>query len=334
MNQLRYGIMSTGNIAHQFAQGVASARRSTCAAVGSRGDDKARAFAQNYSIPNAHGSYDALLADETVDAVYIGLPNHMHHEWTLKALEAGKHVLCEKPLAVTAKQAREMFDAARQHQRVLVEAFMYRTHPQTQRIVDVIRTGSIGKLKAIRASFCFNVRQTQDNIRFSVEAAGGAIMDIGCYCVDLGQLLADDRIVSVGGTSHLHETGVDDYTSASIAFGNGVICSFLCGTKLQASNTAIICGDEGYIEVEWPWKPSDDASILVRGMTPPRQDADQPQRTEQRLDTTADLPLYALEADDFAATVLDDKAPLKSPEQSIETAEALEELRRQGGLPF
>lgn len=335
MSKLRFGILSTGNIARQFADGVAGAQRSQVVAVASRSADKAREFAQQRNIPHAHGDYDALLQNDEVDAVYNALPNHLHHAWTIKALEAGKHVLCEKPLAANAKQARDMFAAADQHQRVLVEAFMYRSHPQTHKIRELIADGVIGRLKVIRASFCFRVRNTQGNIRFSTEAAGGALMDIGCYCLDLGQLLSDERIVAVSGTSHLHESGVDDYTSGSAAFASGLICNFVCGMTVQANNTAIIGGEEGYIEVPVPWKPpTEDAHILVKGQTPPRQDAGQPTRMDERIDTTADAPLYGMEADDFAATVLDGAAPAKSAEQSIDTMEALDELRSQAGLGY
>src|SRR5690606_34004733 len=139
--------------------------------------------AERFKIPRHHASYDALLADPEVDAVYVSLPNSLHHAWTIRALEAGKHVLCEKPFAATAAEAEAMFASADRAGRLVVEAFMYRSHPLTKAVVRRVREGAVGRLKLIRASFCFRVRQPGGNIRFSRSLAGGALMDIGCYCV-------------------------------------------------------------------------------------------------------------------------------------------------------
>src|SRR5436190_17427176 len=143
---LRWGILGTGNIAGQFAEGLKSARRSSVVAVGSRAIASAEKFASDHQIQSVHGSYNALINDPAVDAVYISLPNSLHHEWTIKSLRAGKHVLCEKPFAMDLAQSEEMFDAAQKSGKVLMEAFMYRCHPQTQAIVDAVRGGKIGKL--------------------------------------------------------------------------------------------------------------------------------------------------------------------------------------------
>src|SRR5947209_12765150 len=150
--RLRWGVLGTGNIARQFCVGVAASGRCALAAVGSRSADSASTFAAAHRIPSVHGSYNGLLADPAVDAVYVSLPNTLHHEWTIKALRAGKHVLCEKPFAVSVAQAEEMFDVARQQGRVLIEGFMYRTHPLTAAVLETLRRGEIGHLQLIRTS--------------------------------------------------------------------------------------------------------------------------------------------------------------------------------------
>jgi predicted dehydrogenase len=157
--------------------------------VASRSQDKADAFAGAHTIDRAYGRYQSLLEDENIDAVYVSLPNSMHHEWTIKALKAGKHVLCEKPLASNAKQAVEMFDTATSCDRLLVEAFMYRSHPQTHAIIQKIKQGAIGRVLLVRTSFCYCTQRIADNIRFDASLDGGALMDIGCYCIDFARLM-------------------------------------------------------------------------------------------------------------------------------------------------
>ncbi|MGH7213542.1 MAG: Gfo/Idh/MocA family protein, partial [Tepidisphaeraceae bacterium] len=162
---LRWGILGTGNIARQFAAGVRTSSRGALAAVGSRARESADAFARTYEIPSSHAGYDALLRDASVDAVYNSLPNSMHHEWTIRALRAGKHVLCEKPFATNLAQSQEMFDVARTAGKVLVEAFMYRSHPLTLAVKRAVDDGAIGRLQLIRTSFCYRTSRIAGNIR-------------------------------------------------------------------------------------------------------------------------------------------------------------------------
>lgn len=334
MTKLRWGILGTGNIATQFAQGVTGAKRSQIVAVGSRTQSAADQFAKDFNIPVAHDSYDALLANPDVDAVYLSLPNDMHSHWTLRSLDAGKHVLCEKPFASNAAEARQMFDAADRAGLLLVEAFMYRSHPLIKAVLKEIRTGAIGKLKLIRVSFCYRTQRIADNIRFSPERQGGALMDVGCYCLDFAQLIAGEPPVAVQGACHLHASGVDDYAAGTLAFGNGVVASFTCGMTVQTNNTAFICGDEGYIEIPVPWKPPvTGARYVVGQMTPPRQDKAAAKPAPPRVvEVDADRPLYALEADDFAAAVLDGAAPVITAAESISTMAMLDKLRSQVGV--
>ena len=336
-DRLRWGIIGTGNIARQFATGVAASRRGKITAVGSRQVASAEAFAQAFQVPHAFGSYQQVLGSSDVDVVYVSLPNSMHHEWTLAALSAGKHVLCEKPLARTEGEARQMFDAAQRSGTVLMEAFMYRSHPQMLAVIEAVRTGAIGSLKLIRTSFCYRTRRIADNIRFSRALAGGALMDVGCYCINFARTLAGAEPVRAEAVGHVHESGVDDFAAGTLQFPDGVVASFTCGMTVQADNTAYACGSEGFIEVAVPWKPgaANCGFAIVRG-TPPRMDAvgpaapSAPPREPRVVSAPADP--FAIEADDFAATVLDGQPPRVTPADSLGNMRVLDTLRRQLGV--
>ena len=334
---LRWGIIGTGNIARQFATGLRASRRNRLMAVGSRQFASAKAFAAEFQVPHAFGSYEQVLGSGDLDVVYVSLPNALHHDWTIAALEAGKHVLCEKPLAGNVAEARHMFDAARRAGRVLMEAFMYRSHPQTLAVIDALASGTIGSLKVIRSSFCFRTRRVEGNIRFSRELAGGALMDIGCYCTDFSRLFASAEPTSMHVSGHLHETGVDDYAAGTLQFPDGIVASFTCGMSVHADNTAYLCGSEGYIEIPVPWKPTPQSSgfSIVRG-TPPLMDraAAPPPTTppRQRHEVPVNQHLYAIEADDFAATILDRQPPRITPEESVGNMLVLDALRKQLGV--
>jgi predicted dehydrogenase len=334
---LQWGILGTGNIARQFCEGLATSRRTRLAAVGSRHQPSARAFATAHAIPAACASYDDVLADPSVDAVYVSLPNSLHHQWTIKALAAGKHVLCEKPLAATAAQAREMFDAARQAGRVLVEAFMYRAHPLIHSVLAAVRSGEIGPLRLVRTSFCYRTMRIDGNIRFDPLLAGGALMDIGCYCTSFALLLAGEAPQLACAAGRLHPAGVDELAAGTLTFPSGLISAFTCGMGLQADNTAYLCGTEGYIEIPIPWKPSRTSTYTVARGAPPKMDGGpraQPHPPRDTRTVQTDQDLYALEADDFAATILDNKPPLMTPDESLTNMRLLDDLRRQLGVRF
>jgi len=333
--RLAWGILGTGNIARQFATGVNACRRGRLVAVGSRSAETARAFGQTHHIPTAYGSYQALLDDPSVQAVYNSLPNNLHHEWTIKALRAGKHVLCEKPFATSVAQAHEMFDVARQGGRVLVEAFMYRTHPLTHAVQQAVRSGAIGEVRLIRTSFCFKVSKWQGNIRFNPALDGGVIMDVGCYCVNFSRLFAEAEPTHVHVVHHRHETGVDDVAAGTLVFPSGAIATFNCGMSVHADNTASICGSEGYIEIPVPWKPpASGATYTIARSTPPKMEnptAKAPPPRETRT-ITVDGDLYGLEADAFAATVFDGAPPAVTAEDTLGNQRVIDELRKQMGV--
>jgi xylose dehydrogenase (NAD/NADP) len=336
--RLRWSILGTGNIAKQFARGLVASDRGILTAVGSRRETEAAKFASELPSKNVSaGSYEDAIVSPAVDAVYVALPNSLHHEWTIRALRAGKHVLCEKPFAVNATQAAEMFDVARETGRLAVEAFMYRSHPQTLAVLDAVRNGAIGDLRLIRTSFCFHTEKVNGNIRFDPSLAGGAIMDIGCYCVNFARLFASAEPTSIQATGNLHASGIDESAAGTLVFPGGIISTFNCSMTAQADNTATLCGSDGYIELPVPWKPAVEGSrfSIVR-QTPPLMDGNPRPSAPPR--ETIEVPggrnLYALEADDFAAAVFGEKAPAVSPADTLGNMGVLDEIRRQVGLPF
>ncbi len=337
---LKWGIMGTGNIAGQFARGLSGSDYCIATAAASRDKAKAEQFAATQHAGQGHGSYEALLADSNVDAVYIALPNSMHHEWTLRALAAGKHVLCEKPLASNAAEAEEMFDAAQKAGLHLVEAFMYRSHPMTLAVKAKLDQGAIGELRFVRTSFCFHVRKPDGNVRFDPSLAGGGLMDVGCYCLDFSRYMAGSRISKLQAIGHLHESGVDDLVSGSLEFENGVMASFTCGMTMETDNSAVLSGSDGFIQIPIPWKPLPPmAEFTVGRMTPPKMDMAKgvaapsgPMRETYGI--RINKPLYAIEADDFAKAVNGEAPPAVPAEDSLANMRALDELRKQIGLSF
>jgi len=335
---LRWGILGTGNIARQFANGVNDGRRGVLQAVASRQLDPAKQFAAANKVGNAVGSYDELVRRADVDAVYVSLPNSLHKEWTIKSLRAGKHVLCEKPFALNAGEAEEMFDVANREGKVLVEAFMYRSHPQTQRVLDLVRGGAIGAVQMVRTSFCFRVRNTDTNVRFVPALGGGALMDVGCYCVSFSRLIAGEEPAQLHAYAHKHPTGVDDVTIGQMVFPGGVMATFTCGMMAQADNTAYVCGTEGYVEIPVPWKPPVMKAVhYVKRNVPARMDLGTAAPTPPPVETfevDAGGNMYTLEAEDFARTVLDGQPPRVSRQDTIGNMKVLDALRRQIGVEF
>ncbi len=317
---LRWGILGTGRIARKFAGELPQTDRAELVGAGSRSADPARRFVEEFG-GTPHAAYEQLLADPSVEAVYNSLPNALHHEWTIRALEAGKHVLCEKPMAVTVAEAEEMFDAAERHGRLLVEAFMYRCHPAVEELIQTVRRGAIGELKLIRTHFTFNRPEPVDDVRYQPDLAGGSLMDIGCYCVNLARAIAGKEPTAMHALAHLHPSGVDDYAAGMLDFGGHVLSAFTCGMTVDADRTTYAGGSEGYVVIDTPWF-SDGTFTLVRG--------------DQRETIRAEAPRdpYALEAEAFAAAACGEAEPWISQADTLGNVRVLAELRRQVGLPF
>ncbi len=248
---LRFGILGCANIAHQFARDVAPSPAVQIVAVASRDAAKAAAFAATHRIARHHGSYEALLADTEVDAVYLPLPNSLHAEWAVKAAAAGKHVLCEKPLALDATEALAMFDAARAHGVMLLEGFPYYFQPQTGDMLALLHSGAIGQVRLVHASIGFTVVVPQGNIRMSAELGGGALLDAGSYPLSLIRLAMGGAPLRVQADSSWSEGGVDISTVATLFYADGRRAQLSCAMDTANQRRASIVGTLGVIETEY-----------------------------------------------------------------------------------
>ncbi len=249
---MRLGLLCTANINLQILAGAAETERVDVVAVGSRDAARAQAYADEHGIPRAHGSYEALLADREVDAVYVSLPNGMHHEWTMQALAAGKHVLCEKPYTRHPAEVEEAFDAAETAGLVLMEAFMYRHHPQTREIERIVRDGALGRVVSVTAKFTFPLTDLT-NVRALPELDGGALMDAGCYCVSGSRLVAGEP-VSVLAEQVIGPTGIDMALYGTMRFAGDVVSqietSFVAPRRQYVE---VVCAD-GVLVADAPFR--------------------------------------------------------------------------------
>ncbi len=281
--RVRWGLLACGAIAKAFARGLADSETGELLAVASRDREKAEAFGREQGAPRRYGRYEDLLADPDIEAVYISTPHPGHAEWTIRAAEAGKHILCEKPLAVNAAEAETMIEAARQHHVFLMEAYMYRCHPQTARLAQLIREGVIGQVGVIQAVFSFASKFQPASRIWNNALAGGGILDVGGYTVSIARLIAGaaegrpfSDPVSVGGHGMLHpETGVDAWAVGTMRFPNGILAAVSCGVGLAQENGVRVFGTEGRLWLPNPFAPRRDAAepgkifLLRRGAAAP-----------------------------------------------------------------
>jgi len=251
MTPVRLGILSTAHINRLVIPGAHSSDKVELVAVASRERSRAEEYARKWNIERAYGSYEALLDDPDVDAVYISLPNTLHCEWSIRAVEAGKHVLCEKPLSRHPADVEEAFDAAERAHRLLTEAFMYRHNPQTARVVELIREGAIGELRLVRSAFSYSLYDAE-NIRLRTDVEGGSLMDVGCYCVSGSRLLAGEP-ETVNGQAYVGPTGTDWVFTGAMTFPGDVLAQFDCGTCLPERDELEAVGSEGSLFLDDPW---------------------------------------------------------------------------------
>ena len=248
---VRWGIVSTANINRKVIPGAKASPKVDLVGVASRAQDRAEQYASWWEIPRAYGSYEALLADDEIDAVYISLPNTLHCEWSIKALEAGKHVLCEKPLSRHPEEVVEAFDAAERTGRLLSEAFMWRHNPQTARLRELVDEGAIGELRLVRSTFSYSLYD-ESNIRLQPEVEGGSLMDVGCYNVS-GSRFFGGEPERVFGEAWYGPTGTDWVFAGTMRFPGDVIATFDCGTALTNRDELEAIGSEGSLFVDDPW---------------------------------------------------------------------------------
>jgi predicted dehydrogenase len=320
---LRIGILSTADIARRkVVPGMRTASRVEVAAIASRDAMTAQIVAGELRIPRSHGSYEALLADPDVDAVYIPLPNHLHMEWTIKAAEAGKHVLCEKPLALTSADAQAMVDACAAHGVSFMEAFMYRLHPSWIAVRELVASGRIGRLRAVQSWFSY-FNDDPLNIRNIAAAGGGALMDIGCYNINLSRMLfgAEPGRIEASITRD-PELGVDILTSALMEFPDGGIATFTCSTRAEDDQRVHIYGTEGRISIGIPFNipPDRPTEVYVAaGGDPPVSPL-----VETLTFETADP--YGCEAQAFAEAILDALPVPTPPEDGVANMRVIERI--------
>ena len=312
--ELRWGILSTADIGRKkVIPGIQAARRCRVVAIGSRDQASADAAAVELGIERGYGSYEALLADPNVDAVYIPLPNHLHPEWAMAAARAGKHVLCEKPLAMNAAAAQQMVDVCAAAGVLLMEAFMYRLHPSWIAVRELVASGRIGTVTAIQSWFGY-YNDDPTNIRNIRAVGGGALYDVGCYCVNLSRTLfgAEPSFVK---SSIVRDpaSGVDVLTSAILDFPDGRVASFMCSTRTETDQRVHVYGTTGRISIGIPFNIPPDRPTevyLTAGGDPPVAP-----HTETLTFDTADP--YTAEAEHFAAMVLDGAPPAYPPSDAV-----------------
>ena len=324
--KLRWGVLSTANIGRVAVNpAIRISSNGVLRAVASRDADRAREFARQHEIPVWHGSYDALLVDETIDAIYIPLPNSMHREWCIRAAEHGKHVLCEKPLALTAEECHEMDSAARAHRTILMEAFMYRFHPRSQKVLELIHTGVIGEVRLIRSAFTFRLTRP-DDIRLRPELGGGALMDVGCYCVNISRTVMDTEPVEVQAFAAWHEGGVDDTLVATMRFADGAIAQFDCSLGIERRESYEIAGTDGSLDVPRAFLPGSGDVVIHESHG----------RAEPRGHVVPGANEYRLMVEHFADCALHGRPPRYSVAEAagnMAVIEALYRSARDGGRP-
>ncbi|HEY6014287.1 MAG TPA: Gfo/Idh/MocA family oxidoreductase [Candidatus Limnocylindrales bacterium] len=313
---VRWGILGTGGITRSLLRGARRSDAVEVVAVGSRTPDRASEYAREHGIARAHGSYEALLAAPDVEAVYISLPNSLHHPWTMQALRAGKHVLCEKPYTRHPADVAAAFDAAEHAGLVLCEAFMWRHHPQARAIVELLP--EIGELQTIRATFSFVLDRPND-IRLRADLDGGSLMDVGTYCVSGARLLTGEEPELVFGTQVIGPSGVDVRFNGLMRFPGGAVAEIMSSFETDHRGLEAI-GSEGSVRLTNPWLPNDPDPVLIR----------------DGVETPIDFfDPYQLELEDVSAAIRDRRLPLLGRADALGQARAIEALYRSAdtGLP-
>jgi len=307
-----WGILSTARINELVLAGARKSDRVEMVAVGSRDRARAEAYASEHGLERAYGSYQELVDDPAIDAVYISLPNDAHAEWSIRVLRAGKHVLCEKPLTRRAAEAEEAFDVAEQEGRLLMEAFMWRHHPQIRRLEQLIAEGAIGKLRLIRAVHSFTADDPLD-IRLLTELDGGSLMDVGCYCVHAARHLAGEP-ERVYGEAVWNDAGVDVRFAGTMVFPGEILCQISCGLDVLETHQLEVQGDSGILFLDDPW----------HGWTAPRIEL----RTDDGLEEIRFEPAdpYQLELENLSDAILGGAEPLLGRADAVGQARALELL--------
>lgn len=324
--KIRWGVISTARIgANAVIPAIHQSNNGEVVAVASRDMEKGKQFAAENNIPQVFGSYDEMLADPNIDAVYNPLPNSMHGEWSIRAAEAGKHVLCEKPLSNNAAEAQQMADLFAAKGLLLVEAFMYRFHPQTEKVKQMVDAGAVGKIHAMQSTFNFSIGN-EDDVRLSKELEGGALMDVGCYCINIIRYLIGEEPVGVHAFADFGErSGVDERLAGVLQFPSGALAHFDCSIRTHFTQVYDIRGTAGRILVEKafvPFRPDPEADIIIKywnsspGIEKHTYEEIQIPRVNQ----------YTLMVEDFADALLNNRAPRFPIEDAINNMRLIDRL--------
>lgn len=290
-------------------------------AIASRNIERAKEVSKKLGIAKAYGSYEELLADPEIDAVYIPLPNHMHVEWSIKSLEAGKHVLCEKPIGMDAGDARRLMAASEKFPNLKVmEAFMYRHHPRWKRVVEIVRSGELGDIKSVHTFFSY-YNDDPDNYRNSAEMGGGGLMDVGCYSISVARLIFDREPDHVTGYSEYDPNfSIDRLTSGLMSFGSGTSV-FTCSTQCYKDQYVKIYGTKGKMELDWPFNPDFSKDTVLKITI----------GDEEREERFGPCDHFTLQAEEFAHAILSDSPVRISLNDSIGNMEVIDQVQDSEG---
>ncbi|NBB76319.1 MAG: Gfo/Idh/MocA family oxidoreductase [Bacteroidetes bacterium] len=318
MGKVRIGVLSTAKIGRVYViPAMQKSDNVSVTAIASRNLDRAKETAKKLGIAKAYGSYEELLASPDIDAVYIPLPNHMHVEWSIKSLEAGKHVLCEKPIGMDADDARKLKAASQKYPGLKVmEAFMYRHHPRWKRVVEIVKSDELGEIKSVHSFFSY-YNNDPDNYRNSAEMGGGGLMDVGCYSISVARLIFNREPDHVTGYSEYDpEFGVDRLTSGLMSFGSGTSV-FTCSTQCYKGQYVKIYGTKGMMELDWPFNPdfSKDTTLTIRV------------GNDERVETFGPCDHFTQQAEEFAHAILTDSPVRISLDDSIGNMEVIDRVR-------
>jgi predicted dehydrogenase len=318
---LRWGILSTARINDEVIPQLRESPEAELVAVASRDQSRARSYARDHGIAAAYGSYEELLDDDEIDCVYISVPNHAHAQVSADALRAGKHVLCEKPLAVSASEAAWMFEVAQASDRLLMEAFMYRHHEKTKRLIELARDGELGEITVARACFHFKASDPSTDIRFRPELAGGSLRDVGCYCTSMLMLVAGEEPVSVEGEGRLAASGVDEAFAGVMRFPSGALGVFDCSMVSPLNVGVVVVGTKGRAEVQMPWYAHLEPNS-IRLVTS---------------DGSREIPVsrdnaYRLEIENFCAAVRGEVERTMSLEETLRNLKVMDRIAEVAGL--
>jgi xylose dehydrogenase (NAD/NADP) len=321
MSRLRWALLSTARINRSLIPAIRASARSELTTVASRTLDRAREYAAEWQIPRVLGSYEELMADPAIDVIYNPLPNHLHAEWTVKALEAGKHVLCEKPLALTAEDVDRIADACRRTGKIAAEAFMYRHHPLTGAVLAVVASGRLGAIKSCRGAFTFALTRPND-VRFDPAMGGGSLWDVGCYPVSYANLIAGAAPVEVTGWQRLSEGGIDMEFFGMMRYAGGAVAQFDSGFAGPFRAEMEVVGTGGVLRIHRPFKADEQSGLTLTSS------GDEVDAIAFARDTA-----YSGEVADIEAAALDGAAPrvtLDESRRTVRTILALYESARTG----